>query len=256
MFSNFTEETCTGIGDTLELAGATAGHIPFSASFADGDLVSYVVEDSGGSIKVAGIGTYVAATDDITRNDTWNYNGTVVDKNPSTNITLSGGTHTIRCDMVGAEAQKAYDAEYGYGFSAISTTGSEPLPSATWTAITGATFDSVEYNKDSVFSNGVFTPSKTGIYLITGIITARDLEADEKMIVAIYKNGVLYRLLGRGTSGGVAADYAGYGGAAQVVVDDITDTYDLRVYQGGAATNTVGNVRGYNTFSAIRIGDV
>ena len=60
MFSNFTEETCTGIGDTLELAGATAGHIPFSASFADGDLVSYVVEDSGGSIKVAGIGTYVA----------------------------------------------------------------------------------------------------------------------------------------------------------------------------------------------------
>lgn len=101
MYANFTEETCTGTGATLELAGVTAGNLPFSASFADGDLVAYVVEDSGGSIKVAGIGTYVAATDDITRNDTWNYNGTVVDKNPSTNIALSGGTHTVRCSVAG-----------------------------------------------------------------------------------------------------------------------------------------------------------
>jgi hypothetical protein len=100
MFSNFTEETCTGTGNTLALAGATAGKLPFSLSFTDGDPVAYAVEDSGGIIKVAGVGTYVSATDDITRNDTWNYNGTVIDKNPSTNITLSGGTHTVRCELV------------------------------------------------------------------------------------------------------------------------------------------------------------
>ena len=98
MFSNFTEETCTGTGNTLALAGETSGSIPFSASFSDGDLVAYVLEDSGGTIKVAGVGTYVSATDDITRNDTWSWNGTVVDDNPSTNIALSGGTHTVRCD--------------------------------------------------------------------------------------------------------------------------------------------------------------
>ena len=101
MFSNFTEETCTGTGATMALSGATTGNIPFSESFADGDLVSYVIEDSGGTIKVAGIGTYVSATDDITRNDTWNWNGTAVDKSPATNITLSGGTHTIRCSVPG-----------------------------------------------------------------------------------------------------------------------------------------------------------
>ena len=100
MFANFTEETCTGTEATLELAGATTGRIQFSKSFADGDLVSYVVEDSGGTILVAGIGTYVSATDDITRNDTWNWNGTSVDNNPSSNITLSGGTHTVRCDII------------------------------------------------------------------------------------------------------------------------------------------------------------
>lgn len=123
MFANFTEETCTGTGTTLALAGASAGAIPFSASFADGDLVSYVVDDSGGSIKVAGIGTYVSATDDITRNDTWNYNGTVVDKNPSTNITLSGGTHTIRCDLVFPSIQRSS----GFTLSAM-TSNHEAMP--------------------------------------------------------------------------------------------------------------------------------
>jgi hypothetical protein len=102
MYANFTEETCTGTGATLALAGITTGNLSFSTSFADGDRVAYVVEDSGGSIKVAGYGIYVSATDDITRNDTWNYNGTVVDNNPSTNITLSAGTHTVRCDVIGA----------------------------------------------------------------------------------------------------------------------------------------------------------
>lgn len=102
MYANFTAESCTGTGVTLALAGALNGKIPFSESFADGDLVAYVLEDSAGMIKVAGIGTYVSATDDITRNDTWNWNGTVIDDNPSTNITLGGGTHTVRCDVVGA----------------------------------------------------------------------------------------------------------------------------------------------------------
>lgn len=100
MFANFTEETCTGTAGTLALAGVTAGNIAFSKSFADGDRVEYVLEDSGGTIKIAGVGTYVSATDDITRNDVWNWNGTSIDKNPSTNITLSGGSHTIRCDAV------------------------------------------------------------------------------------------------------------------------------------------------------------
>lgn len=100
MFDNFIEETCTGTGITLALAGAAPDRIPFNKSFSDGDSVSYVIEDSGGTIIVAGVGTYVSATDDITRNDTWNWNGTVVDNNPSTNITLSGGAHTIICDVI------------------------------------------------------------------------------------------------------------------------------------------------------------
>lgn len=100
MFANFTEETCTGTGNTLELIDATTGNIKFNKKFADGDLVDYVLEDSSGVIKVGGVGVYVSATDDITRNDTWNWGGTTYDDNPSTNIVLSGGIHTVRCGII------------------------------------------------------------------------------------------------------------------------------------------------------------
>ena len=111
MYANFTAQEGTGTGDTIELSDAIVDRILFSKSFADGDLVAYVLEDSGGVIKVAGVGTYVSATDDITRNDTWNWNGTVIDDNPSTNITLSGGTHTVRCDVIGDNFYKCYENE-------------------------------------------------------------------------------------------------------------------------------------------------
>lgn len=107
MLANFTEETCTGTAATLTLAGATTDSIAFSKSFADGEPVSYSLEDSAGVIKVSGIGTYNSAGNTITRNDDWNWNGTVIDNNPSTNITLSGGTHTIRCDVTAKRLTKA-----------------------------------------------------------------------------------------------------------------------------------------------------
>jgi len=106
MFANFTEETCTGTGNTQALAGATTGNIAFQESYANGDLIPYVIEDSGGAIKVAGVGTYVSASDDITRNDTWNWNGTAVDDSPSSNITLSGGTHTVRVSIFETSSDK------------------------------------------------------------------------------------------------------------------------------------------------------
>lgn len=100
-YGNFIEETSTGTGDTQALAGATSGNIQFQEKFADGEAVRYVIEDSAGVIRVGGIGLYVSATDDITRNDTWSWNGTTYSDDPNqTNITLGGGTHTIRCDVL------------------------------------------------------------------------------------------------------------------------------------------------------------
>lgn len=97
-YENFIEETCDGTGATMALQGAISGRAPFSAKFADGEYVGYTIEDSGSDKMVGGIGLYVSATDDITRNDLWNYNGSVFADNPGSNITLTGSTgHKIRC---------------------------------------------------------------------------------------------------------------------------------------------------------------
>lgn len=104
MFANRVEETCTGTGDTLSLTGATSGHRTFAQNFSDGDFVSYFLVDSGGTIEVGGIGTFnTGSPNTITRRDLYHWNGTVVAQKPATNPTLSGGTHTIRCELI-AEA--------------------------------------------------------------------------------------------------------------------------------------------------------
>lgn len=96
-FENLTEETGTGTGLTISLSGATTGNTKFNKSFVDGELVYYFIKDSGGVIWVEGLGIYNSSGDSITRSDTRNYNGTAIDKMPTTNITLSGGAHTVTC---------------------------------------------------------------------------------------------------------------------------------------------------------------
>ena len=96
MFSNFTEESGTGTGNVIVLTGAAGNSIPYSASFADGDQVHYAMIDSGGRMAT-GLGTFDLANNSITRTDNWSYNGSIVNTNPSTNITFTGGTLRVIC---------------------------------------------------------------------------------------------------------------------------------------------------------------
>ena len=94
-----TGETCTGTGDVLTLTGALAGHNAFgkTGNAEDGAVYSCVVADADGTTKVAGAYTFDKTANTFNRNDSWNSTATAVDKNPSTNIALSAGTHTIIC---------------------------------------------------------------------------------------------------------------------------------------------------------------
>jgi len=102
MNADWTEETCTGTGDDITLTGATAGNLPFIKQFNDGDLVKYAIEDSAGVLRVNGIGVYSSGV--ISRADSWNYDGVSANDNPASNITLSAGTHTVRCAMRASDA--------------------------------------------------------------------------------------------------------------------------------------------------------
>lgn len=97
--ADFVEETCTGTGDVLTLAGATTGNRRYGQAFADGDFVAYVVKDADGTNIASGIGKYASTGDTITRNDMSTWNGTTAEDYPSANLTLSGGTHTVSCNI-------------------------------------------------------------------------------------------------------------------------------------------------------------
>jgi len=114
MFANFTGETATSSGDVLTCTGALPDHITFSKSFAEGALVAYVAKDA--TKKVSGWGVYSTGT--ITRNDSSNYDGTNVNKNPLTNIALTGVV-TVTCED-DADKIDATMVQYRAGTSTIS----------------------------------------------------------------------------------------------------------------------------------------
>lgn len=97
MFQNLVKETCTGTGDEITLLGAEEGFLPFSLEGGEGMRVAYVILDADGEKKVSGVSADFYWPDKLFRNDTWAYDGDDVVSDPSVNITLSGGTHTIYC---------------------------------------------------------------------------------------------------------------------------------------------------------------
>jgi hypothetical protein len=102
MFGNFISETCTGTTGDITLTGAIFNHIVFSEKFSDTDPVSYIIEDANGINKCGGVGVYNTANT-ITRTDSWTWNGTTYDDAPGSNLTLTGGTHTIRVSVLSSQ---------------------------------------------------------------------------------------------------------------------------------------------------------
>lgn len=176
MYKNFTAETCTGTGLTMTLTGALAKRAAFgeTGNFVDGSLVSYVIEDADGTIIVAGVGVYNSGANSITRSDTYNLTGSGVDNNPSSNVTLSGGTHTIRCD---------YSSQYGSSFSpraSRNTTGISSILGMSANVIFGGfTADKMYFTPFPVFSRGTYTEVGTEV----GSAGAGDVR------VGLYTNG-------------------------------------------------------------------
>lgn len=251
MFANFTEETCTGTTGNLALAGATTGKIPFSESFSDGDAVAYTVEDSGGVIKASGVGTYTASGNVITRtaSDTWSYDTADtpdVTKNRTTNKTLSAGTHTVRCDAVADN--------FPNGYAAVFSSATQTIAPSTFVKVTniGGNVES-DINGWWDGANFRFTPAKLGSFLITGLATFGSQVDGTYQIVMLYKNGSLYKLLGRGTHGASSSSLAGFGGATIAESTALTDYYEMYVYGNDSAFTLVPNP-GYSTFNIVYLG--
>lgn len=96
-YYNFVKETCTGTGSTITLLGAVPGFLSFGDVSFEGDKFAYVIVDADGQRKVTGIAADFFYPDTMMRADTWAFDGTSVVADPSVNITLSAGVHTIYC---------------------------------------------------------------------------------------------------------------------------------------------------------------
>lgn len=135
MIKNFTQETCSISGSTVTLQGAFGGGVPFSKSFSHGDLVHYAISSPSGA-KVTGVGIYLAPGNQIARQDSWSYDGSTIDENPSSNIHLGSGTHSIACvpnntdfdSLAGLSSPNIFGTEYtsstGVGGTTTATSGS------------------------------------------------------------------------------------------------------------------------------------
>ncbi|MEM9929092.1 MAG: sialidase family protein [Bacteroidota bacterium] len=98
---------------------------------------------------------------------------------------------------------------------------------------------------------GRYTPSRAGYYLIQAGLVA-SIEDGSQMLVALRKNNVLYRMIGRGANG--TTTLGGYSGGTIVYLNGTTDFIEIyTLHRNTSSTDYVGN-EGYQHFSAYWIG--
>jgi hypothetical protein len=99
--------------------------------------------------------------------------------------------------------------------------------------------------------NTSLQPTKQGNQ-INGQIVITD---NSKILCAIYKNGSLHKLLGRGTVRAASSELAGFGGAAVVYMNGTTDYLQLYAWSNSTVTQYLSPGVGYTRMSGYFIGN-
>lgn len=137
-------------------------------------------------------------------------------------------------------------------FMARNGSSTQVLPKTTWTKLTTALGEE-DFDPNGWYdaSNARFQPDESGIYLV-GAFSTLVLDDGAKYVVGCYKNGALYGLFGRGTSG-KASEFGGFGGSLLVQMNGTTDYIEVYVYHSNSAdTNSDTHTR-YNYFWGLKI---
>jgi len=133
------------------------------------------------------------------------------------------------------------------GFILRNISATQTIPPTAWTKVT--VWDTEAVDDQNAASAGRVTPTVAGRYLVSSLATYVSITAGNKVIVALYKNGSIYALLGRGAVGGT--DFAGFGGSAMVEVNGTTDYLEIYTYHNESGNATLSSGAGYNHFSGV-----
>ncbi len=130
-------------------------------------------------------------------------------------------------------------------------TSTQTVATNTWTKA-AAIFNTVEYDSDSDWDNGNkrFVCVTPGYYTFQTGLVHGSLTDGSNLIVALYKNGSIVSLLGRGMAGG--AGFGGFGGADTLLLAE--DDYVEVFYYTTAAGALNSTQPGYCRFSGHYLG--
>lgn len=141
---------------------------------------------------------------------------------------------------------------------AITCNANQSINSAAFAQVTTA-LNSVVHDPASMWdaTNKRIIPKKAGLFLFSGLVSIETVPDAIRMVTAVYKNGAIASLLGRGSTG--ASAIAGFGGSVLLKANGTTDYFELWVYHNsGSAQNVVGVIGsgygGYTHFGATYVG--
>lgn len=142
---------------------------------------------------------------------------------------------------------------------AITCNANQSVNSAAFAKVDAA-LNSIVHDPSGMWdnTNKRIIPKREGLYLFSGLTSIETLPDAVRMVTAVYKNGVLAALLGRGSTG--VSAIAGFGGSVLLKANGTTDYFELWVYHNaGSAQNVVGTIAGgyagYTHFGATYIGN-
>jgi hypothetical protein len=99
-----------------------------------------------------------------------------------------------------------------------------------------------------------FTANQAGYYQINGQIVIENATDNSKILCAVYKNGSLHKLLGRGTVRAASTELAGFGGAAVIYMNGTTDYLQLYAWSNSTVTQYLSPGVGYTRMSGYYLG--
>lgn len=190
-------------------------------------------------------GTQLAGVNTNTIESRGNNTGDQVLSISGSQLSISGANgNTVTIPTSGSVA-----AASPHYFTAHNSTSANATANA-WTKAT--LFDTKLLDSDNAYSTSsarftCTTAALAGVWQISAVLS-QNVSANSKLVVAVYKNGTLYRLLGRGSS--AITDVSGVSGSALVPLA-LNDYVEIYYYTTSGAT--FASAANYSSFEGYKI---
>lgn len=203
---------------------AATGYRTFASAYANTDQLPY--HATNGTDWESGIATFTTGPSTLTRT-------TILESsNAGAAVDFSAGADV----ELFVEWPAKLGGDLHSGMMIVTGDGSasagQTIAASTWTKITNCATVVSDPNSWWDAANTRFKPNKLGVYRVGAaqVLGNLTLMTDaKKWIVMLYKNGTAHRLIARGYTGAASAT-AGASGMVDVVVDAVTDYFEVYVF--------------------------